>query len=169
MRVPGAAFRDPKLKFFGFSPLAIFRPPSTPLPSTRMASMVPPRIFTYTVWPPIALPEPGMMFAVVKPPDSAMRMPGSSGETASRARSAGWMGPEPSLPSLLALTPGLLNRPRCEWVSTKPGISVRPVRSRISAPFGIASPEGCPRVNVNRRCPGSLPSPRACEFSGNTA
>lgn len=46
MRVPGAALREAKLKFLGFSPLAILSPPKTPLASTRIASMVPPRSFT---------------------------------------------------------------------------------------------------------------------------
>src|SRR5204862_22070 len=52
----------------------------------------------------MALPLPGMMFAVVTPPARAMRKPGSSGLIASRARRPGWTGPVISLPSALAGT-----------------------------------------------------------------
>ncbi len=44
-----------------------------------MASMNAPRSLTYSVCPPMALPLPGMMFAVVTPPASAILMPGSFG------------------------------------------------------------------------------------------
>ncbi len=104
MRVAGATLLRPKLKLLGFSPLAIFSPPSTSLPSAvfpviRMSSIDCPRSFAYTVCPPITFPLPGMMFAVVTPPAVAMRMPASCGLMASSARTPGCTGPLDSPPS----------------------------------------------------------------------
>jgi len=50
--------------------------------------------------------EPGMMFAVVTPPATAWRMPGSRGWIESIARTRLCTGPVPSLPSEFATTRG---------------------------------------------------------------
>ena len=65
----------------------------------RISSTVRPRNLTYRVAPPMTLPLPGMMLAVVTPPARAMRMPGSPVWIASSARMPVWTGPLPSLPS----------------------------------------------------------------------
>src|SRR5436190_1087183 len=71
----------------------------------------------------MALPEPGMMLAVVTPPASAILMPGSCGLMASMARRPGCTGPVISLPSALVPTEGRPKMPMCEWVSTRPGMN----------------------------------------------
>ena len=127
----------------GFSPFAIFSPPRISFfphrPKIRISSTLRPRYFTYTVWPPITLPEPGITLAVVTPPASAMRMPGSSALNESMARTAGWTGPLISLPSELADTDGRLYTPTCECVSTSPGMMTAPFRSISVAPAGTST------------------------------
>ena len=155
MRVNGACclvFPYP----FGFSPFAIFSPPTTTVPSgsvpvIRISSTVRPRYFTYSVCPPITFPEPGMMFAVVTPPLSAIRMPGSSGLIASSARRPGWTGPLPSPPSEFAAT--------CR-AAEQPDVRVRVHEARNhDRPAEVAALAG-----VGRQLQELVPRPDLCDL-----
>ena len=71
-----------------------------------MSSTVRPRSLTYAVWPPITFALPGMTLAVVMPPATPWRKPGSAGKMESIARTRLWTGAVPSLPSAFAATRG---------------------------------------------------------------
>ena len=74
-----------------------------------------------TVWPPIALPDPGLTFTASTPPPIASRKPWSAGLIASSARTYAVTGLVISLLSRPAQPSASSTTPTCPCASMKPG------------------------------------------------
>ena len=110
-RLDGLTRRSPSTRL-GFSPSAEFIPAGE---RSTMSSTVSPQQRTATVWPPIGLPEPGVMPAGSTPPASASRNPSSAGSIASSTRTWAWTSPVSSFVSWPAQPSPSSRAPR--WVS----------------------------------------------------
>ncbi len=109
------------------------------------------RSFRYAVCPLSRWPEPGITLTVVMPPARARRRLGARMSMASRIRTSGWIGEEPSAPA-----------PPPMWlcVSTRPGMIVRPFASTTWAPAGILTSARRPTATILPFPTTSTPSSR---------
>ncbi len=127
-----------------------------------MSSTVSPQQRTATVWPPIGLPEPGVMPAASTPPASASRNPSSAGLIASSTRTWAWTGPVSSLVSWPAQPSPSSRAPRWVCASMKPGSTHLPVAStRAASAGGVKSGPATAVIfpSVIRTVPPSIGSP----------
>src|SRR5262245_5540312 len=95
--------------------------------------------FSTTLRPTIRLPEPGRIWIVVTPADSARGNCGSCGHTECSAQTCGVDGFDISFPSASASPPGAAYTPRCECVSMIPGVTNLPVPSITRASGGTVT------------------------------
>ena len=104
-------------------------------------------------------PEPGITLTVVIPPARARSKESARGSMASRMRTSGCIGPEPSPPS---------PSPTWEWVSTMPGMTTLPVTSTVVAPEGTRTEPLAPTATIRSPSITTTPSAMAGPAMGMT-
>ncbi len=129
--------------------------------ASSISSSIRPQDLTATVWPPIGLPEPGLITNEVTPPANASENPWSAGLIASSALIRAPTGLVSSLVSLPSQPMPSSCTPTWACDSTKPGSTQLPVASITSIPSGTSRPAPIAliRPSVTITVPPAMGSP----------